>query len=188
MPPWTPVLDDIQTRKRIADNRWRRHGCRRGWEELERLTWMLKHMERRERRRRERIHREEMLRAPLGEKVKALKTDKRNRQRYIECARRSGRQMAPKAFSRHLEMAHDQACYPAPWIRTFFPTGDFNARVKTVINKENGVKLSGQMEYIQRCSRQLPMNARPHSLDMVGESRKISMFPDQWKEGILCPL
>lgn len=99
---WKPGLESIYNRYGKAHSRWQRKGCRDSREELDRLTGTLNRMVRSERSRLDWANREDMRRAPLGDKRKGMKVDRRNLPGLKESARSRGSQMAPKAFTQQV--------------------------------------------------------------------------------------
>lgn len=77
-------------------------------EEHFRVDATLKKMIRREKRRLIKETREMLLHEPFGDRARAMKEEKCNRQRWIQMGARNGKQVASAAFTKHLEEMHAQ--------------------------------------------------------------------------------
>lgn len=72
-------MEELRQRRRRAHREGRRTGLKEAWEEHEWLELALKRMIRREHRRLHTQEKDELLNAPLGERVEAMKFDNNNK-------------------------------------------------------------------------------------------------------------
>lgn len=99
------------------------------------LNATLKRMIRRKKRMLIKETKEMLLHEPLGDWAREMKEDKRNRQRWLHMGMRKVKQVAPAAFTKHLNDVHEQWHYPPITPRTFALPSDFEERARRTIVK-----------------------------------------------------